>query len=79
MREVQAMLPPEVQDHERVRVQLNAALNAMNSTVDGAPVPAGYAGYAAPAPASSAAAAPGLATSRWAAGAPTAGIAQGTC
>lgn len=31
------MLPPEAQDHERVRAQLTWALNAMNSAVEGVP------------------------------------------
>lgn len=32
------MLPPEAQDHERIRVHLNSALNAMNSAVEGVPL-----------------------------------------
>ena len=60
------MLPEQVQDHERVRAQLNAALNAMNSSVEGTPLPAAYTAYAAP-PAVGVSAAPaGLAGSRWA-------------
>ena len=41
----QGMLPPEAQDHERIRAHLNSALNAMNSAVEGIPVQ-----YAQPAP-----------------------------
>lgn len=48
------MLPPEAQDHERVRAQLTWALNAMNSAMEGVPLqyaqpqpqPAAGAGYA---------------------------------
>ena len=48
------MLPPEAQDHERVRAQLTWALNAMNSAMEGVavqyaqpqPQPAVGAGYA---------------------------------
>ena len=48
------MLPPEAQDHERVRAQLTWALNAMNSAMEGVPLqyaqpqpqPAVGAGYA---------------------------------
>ncbi|CAL8461887.1 g1418 [Coccomyxa elongata] len=43
------MLPPEAQDHERIRAHLNSALNAMNSAVEGIPVQ-----YAQPAPAAAA-------------------------
>jgi hypothetical protein len=32
------MLPPEAQDHERIRAHLNSALNAMNSAVEGVPL-----------------------------------------
>lgn len=46
----QGMLPPEAQDHERIRAHLNSALNAMNSAVEGVPVQ-----YAQPAPSSAAA------------------------
>lgn len=50
----QGMLPPEAQDHERVRAQLTWALNAMNSAMEGVPLqyaqpqqqPAVGAGYA---------------------------------
>ncbi|KAK9812190.1 hypothetical protein WJX73_003418 [Symbiochloris irregularis] len=68
-----AMIPKEVQDHERIRLQLNAALNAMNSTMDGTPLAPAYSAYAN-APMNAAAAqqpapAPtGLAASRWATG-----------
>lgn len=34
----QGMLPPEAQDHERVRAQLTWALNAMNSAMEGVPL-----------------------------------------
>ena len=49
---LQGMLPPEAQDHERVRAQLTWALNAMNSAMEGVPLqyaqpqPAAGAGYA---------------------------------
>ena len=32
------MLPPEAQEHERVRAQLTWALNAMNSAMEGVPL-----------------------------------------
>lgn len=68
----QAMIPKEVQDHERIRLQLNAALNAMNSTMDGTPLAATYSAYAnAPVNAAAQQPAPaptGLAASRWATG-----------
>lgn len=48
------MLPPEAQDHERIRAHLNAALNAMNSAVEGIPLQ-----YAAPGAAAAAAAGAG--------------------
>ena len=43
----QGMLPPQVQDHERIRAQLNAALTAMNMAMEGQRLPPVY---AAPAP-----------------------------
>jgi len=46
----QGMLPPEAQDHERMRAHLNAALNAMNSAVEGIPLQ-----YSAPGAAAAAA------------------------
>lgn len=67
------MLPPQVQDHERTRGQLNAALTAMNMASEGQRLPPVY---AAPAPQPAAAAAQPplppddpLAGSRWASGA----------
>lgn len=38
MTHLQGMLPPEAQDHERVRAQLTWALNAMNSAMEGVPL-----------------------------------------
>ena len=40
---VQGMLPPQLQDHERVRAQLNAALTAMNMAMEGQRLPPVYA------------------------------------
>jgi hypothetical protein len=70
-RAAQALLPAEVRDHERVRLQLTAALNAMNGAADApggaaaaAPPYGGYgdyagasAGHAEPSPGTGAAAA----------------------
>ena len=66
------MIPAEIQDHERVRMQLNAALNAMHAAMEGGPLPPAYAAYAPAAPSGTAAAAvpTGLAASRWATGMP---------
>ena len=40
---LQGMLPPQLQDHERVRAQLNAALTAMNMAMEGQRLPPVYA------------------------------------
>ena len=37
------MLPPQLQDHERIRAQLNAALTAMNMAMEGQRLPPVYA------------------------------------
>lgn len=75
---VQAMIPAEIQDHERIRAQTNAALNAMNSAVDGRPLPSQYNAHPAAATGPSIPAPTGLAASRWASGnlAPTQRIAS---
>ena len=46
---LQGMLPAEAQDNERVRMHLNAALNAMNAAVDGVPLHYSQPGGAGPA------------------------------
>ena len=72
---LQGMLPPQLQDHERIRAQLNAALTAMNMAMEGQRLPPVYSAPRAQQPA----AAPlphqpplptedPLAGSRWAAG-----------
>ena len=55
------MLPAEVQDNERIRAHLNAALNAMNAAVEGVPLRYAHPGQPA-APGQRAVRAPGTAT-----------------